>query len=106
MHPGLSNSEIDRLPVSVYNTTPAAEGATACGNSAVAFSEHRACKICMCDYEDGDVIRTLPCYHRFHSECIDEWLGVSTTPKCQHGGTSIRGDRQKAIVDTRFYVTV
>ena len=32
------------------------------------------CPICLCDYEEGDVLRTLPCFHIFHKDCIDNWL--------------------------------
>jgi hypothetical protein len=38
------------------------------GSSAV------TCSICYEDYCTHDVMRVLPCEHRFHVDCIDEWL--------------------------------
>jgi len=32
------------------------------------------CVVCLNDYEEEDVLRVLPCKHRFHLECIDRWL--------------------------------
>jgi hypothetical protein len=32
------------------------------------------CTICICDFEDEDVITLLPCDHVFHEECIMPWL--------------------------------
>ena len=32
------------------------------------------CIICMEDFNVGDKVSTLPCFHVFHSNCIDKWL--------------------------------
>jgi hypothetical protein len=34
----------------------------------------RKCQVCQCDYEGGETVKTLPCGHCFHSECVDQWL--------------------------------
>ena len=34
----------------------------------------RKCLVCQFVYEQGQTLRTLPCGHCFHSECIDQWL--------------------------------
>ena len=35
--------------------------------------DEKACSVCLCEYEDGDIIRQLlPCRHDFHCKCIDQ----------------------------------
>jgi len=51
-------------------------------------SEHCQCMICVEHFQKGDSIRTLPCLHRYHKKCIDEWLRRSCTcPICKHDVT-------------------
>ncbi len=47
-------------------------------------SNEGCCAICLDDFEKGDRIRTLLCYHFFHSICIDNWLTskTRTCPMC------------------------
>ncbi|KAI8603257.1 hypothetical protein EDD21DRAFT_42590 [Dissophora ornata] len=44
-----------------------------------------SCSICLCDYEDLEELRHLPCNHYFHKECVDEWLKLKRTcPLCKY----------------------
>jgi len=62
-HPGATIAQIEDLPVSEYvaPTNPNANTLT-------------SCPVCLEDFEAGDHVRTLPCFHFFHKECIDQWL--------------------------------
>jgi len=42
------------------------------------------CSVCIGDFEEGDVLRRLPCMHVFHQSCIDPWMTQhSTCPNCR-----------------------
>ena len=49
--------------------------------------ESRCC-VCLEDYAAGDVVKILPgCRHRYHAECIDQWLGRhNLCPVCRAPG--------------------
>lgn len=38
------------------------------------------CILCLEPYELNELIRTLPCKHRFHVQCIDRWLFENCAP--------------------------
>lgn len=43
-----------------------------------------SCSVCLCPYEEGEMMRRLPCGHEFHMKCIDQWLTQRTTcPMCR-----------------------
>mmetsp|Transcript_29173 Transcript_29173/g.62031 ORF Transcript_29173/g.62031 Transcript_29173/m.62031 type:complete len:323 (-) Transcript_29173:122-1090(-) len=37
------------------------------------------CQVCQFPYEEGDVLRQLPCQHCFHKDCVDSWLETKDT---------------------------
>lgn len=48
-------------------------------------AESQECGICLESFAAGDRLRTLPCFHRFHACCVDEWLRQSAEcPLCKH----------------------
>lgn len=49
-----------------------------------AEGEDRACPVCLVDMDPGEPSRELPCGHRFHGECILEWLRTKNScPVCR-----------------------
>ncbi len=59
--------------------------------------DQRSCSICLSQYHGGERQRILPCFHRFHSECVDRWLtqGKAECPICKtsvrQGGGHVQG---------------
>ena len=37
-------------------------------------SDKKQCTICMSEYEHGEDLLALTCFHFYHSECIKEWF--------------------------------
>ena len=58
-------------------------------------SSRTTCAVCLDEYEDGDALLELPCGHRFHSSCIEEWLlkQSSLCPLCK---TDVKKHLKKA----------
>ena len=43
------------------------------------------CAICMEQLCSGETCETLPCFHRYHEDCISKWLKLKLTcPMCKH----------------------
>jgi hypothetical protein len=48
------------------------------------LGKYPACAICLESFKETEKIRTLPCFHRFHSDEIDKWLTINKAcPSCQ-----------------------
>ena len=44
----------------------------------------KACSICLEEFEVGGEVREMPCKHKFHSGCIENWLRVKgLCPLCR-----------------------
>lgn len=59
------------------------------GMAAVEVEEDEMCPICIQSYSNHDEVRTLPCKHFFHSNCVDEWLERSSS--CPICATELQG---------------
>ncbi|ESO99384.1 hypothetical protein LOTGIDRAFT_88425, partial [Lottia gigantea] len=69
---GINNNQINRLPIKKFKKYDK--------NNSV----DEECSICMCEYEDNDCLRILPCFHCFHSGCVDKWLtNNASCPVCR-----------------------
>ncbi|CAL4895539.1 unnamed protein product [Urochloa decumbens] len=79
---GMDAKALRALPVFVWESSSKVGE----GEGGAAAAEHDGqCAVCLGEMEDGELGRLLPaCRHAFHVECIDTWLGVSSTcPVCR-----------------------
>ena len=53
----------------------------------VSENEREKCVICYENFEDEEEVKSLPCIHLFHSDCIYTWL--KDTPSCPICKTSV-----------------
>lgn len=43
-----------------------------------------SCSVCLCSFEEREMLRRLACGHSYHSECLDQWLLTNATcPRCR-----------------------
>ncbi|XP_069139797.1 uncharacterized protein [Argopecten irradians] len=70
---GLTKLEIDQLPAYRFNKETHHSG-----------MDQTSCVVCMCDFENRQLLRVLPCSHEFHTKCVDKWLKTNRTcPICR-----------------------
>jgi len=69
---GLPSSVLGSLPTHTYKTlAPKVQSST---SSDTDSSNLQSCAICLNDFDDQDIVRTLPCFHFFHKDEIDKWF--------------------------------
>lgn len=60
-----------------------------CQRPGASSNEDNKCMICMENFVAGEELRSLPCLHRYHRACIDEWLSRSKAcPICKQDITA------------------
>ncbi|KAK6933154.1 Zinc finger, RING-type [Dillenia turbinata] len=76
-----------RFPISysVFCEQKKQESNNAVGTgSTKAADDELTCTVCLEQVNDGELVRSLPCLHKFHASCIDPWLRQQgTCPVCK-----------------------
>ena len=70
---GLNSNVIRSLPKICYAKPSDTSAASSHGLS----DSDNMCYVCRENFETNEMLRCLPCCHRFHIKCIDTWLKVS-----------------------------
>lgn len=87
------------------NQTATAE--TGEGEEGMRDDDREQCTICLMDFENGVDIRTLPCNHIFHMECVDQWLKSSNKcPVCRIEVNGPSGSRTRESVQSQSSVSL
>ncbi|XP_031094929.1 E3 ubiquitin-protein ligase SDIR1-like [Ipomoea triloba] len=98
--PSMTEEEINALPIHKYKVSgPQSSSAQQASSSsaekkqeppvnsaAVAkpTDDELTCSVCLEQVNEGELIRSLPCLHQFHANCIDPWLRQQgTCPVCK-----------------------
>ena len=59
------------------------------------------CTICLSEFENKEIISVLPCGHRFHEDCVREWLTCSVKcPLCKKDSVDTGG--QPLLTSAQF----
>lgn len=96
----MTDEEINALPVHKYkvvgqendcsslqqasSSSAASEDSMKENGKVKASEDELTCTICLEQVNRGELIRSLPCLHQFHTNCIDPWLRQQgTCPVCK-----------------------
>nr|GMC98279.1 E3 ubiquitin-protein ligase SDIR1-like [Ipomoea batatas] len=80
--PSMTEEEINALPIHKYKK----KQEPPVNSAAVAkpTDDELTCSVCLEQVNEGELIRSLPCLHQFHANCIDPWLRQQgTCPVCK-----------------------
>lgn len=68
---GATNGNLSRIPEKVIKSWPNER----IRENHKLLNPGYQCRVCLRNYEVGQVVRRLPhCKHKFHADCIDNWL--------------------------------
>ncbi|KAG7364563.1 ring finger domain containing protein [Nitzschia inconspicua] len=68
------------------------------GDGTEGSDEEPHCSICLCEYEVGDKLVSLPCKHIFHDDCISSWTDNNQRcPLCNLDLESAASSREDAV---------
>ena len=80
---GATEAEIGRCPSRTLGEGDDLLGDV--GRTEVDGRNNNTCSVCLEAYRVGDTVRTIPCFHTFHTGCIDPWLSErAECPICKH----------------------
>ncbi|XP_004507171.1 E3 ubiquitin-protein ligase SDIR1-like isoform X2 [Cicer arietinum] len=113
--PSMTEEEINALPIHKYKVPgPAIDGSTGLASSSSEAAEIKqdlkgtegsvrgpedelTCTVCLDHVKRAELVRSLPCLHQFHANCIDQWLRQQgTCPVCKFRMQLVRqGNRER-----------
>uniref|UniRef100_A0A1D1YHI9 RING-type E3 ubiquitin transferase n=1 Tax=Anthurium amnicola TaxID=1678845 RepID=A0A1D1YHI9_9ARAE len=129
--PSMTEEEINALPVHKYKvqsndgTASSQSGVSSqqqASSSSASITEKRqdalkpdvilkspedelTCSICLDQVNIGELIRSLPCLHQFHANCIDPWLRQQgTCPVCKYRAVPGWQDTTEREMDASYMV--
>jgi hypothetical protein len=80
-----TTNQISALPVVRFQSSAASASKPTAGDDGEDEAEAPTCSICLTEFEDGAIMRRLPCGHDFHRRCVDKWLHLNKRcPLCVH----------------------
>ncbi|AED96704.1 putative transcription factor C2H2 family [Arabidopsis thaliana] len=77
-----SDDQISSLPSWKFKRID--DSASDSDSDSATVTDDPECCICLAKYKDKEEVRKLPCSHKFHSKCVDQWLRIiSCCPLCK-----------------------
>ncbi|URE36121.1 E3 ubiquitin-protein ligase [Musa troglodytarum] len=78
-------SVLQHAPSSSISATEKRQEGTKLDGNLKTPEDELTCSVCLEQVSVGELVRSLPCLHQFHANCIDPWLRQQgTCPVCKH----------------------
>ncbi|KAG9160781.1 hypothetical protein Leryth_008624 [Lithospermum erythrorhizon] len=121
--PSMTDDEINSLPVHKYKVSCPPDSGTSGQQASPSVSAEKkqdppnvtlaekgsddelTCSVCLEQVNVGELIRSLPCLHQFHANCIDPWLRQQgTCPVCKFRAGSTWRETEQGDLDASYMV--